>query len=56
MTLEQLKTYVNDKIVIYPNLRDDILGLYQLCLDEIEYGGSVEHEIELCVNDIEELL
>lgn len=56
MTLEQLRTWVTDKMVKYPDLRSDIRGLYRLCLDEIEDGGSVEHEIELCINDIEELI
>ena len=56
MTLEQLREWVSDKMAKHPEVRSDIRELYQLCLDEIEYGGSVEHEIELCVNDIEELL
>lgn len=56
MTLEQLKNWVSDKIAKHPDLRSDIRDLYRLCLDEIEDGCSVEHEITLCINDIDELI
>jgi len=51
-TLEQLKEYVKDSIKANPQHKDEILDLYQLCLDEIEDGGSVQHEISLCAEDI----
>lgn len=56
MTLEQLRKWVDEKMTQHPELRSDIRDLYRLCLDEIEDGGSVEHEIELCINDIDELI
>lgn len=52
--LEQLEEYVKKAIKEYPELKSSIMSLFQLCLDEIEEGGSRTHEIELCVNDIEE--
>lgn len=54
--MEHLKTYVNEMIEKYPQHKSEIIGLFQLCLDEIEEGGSREHEIELCINDIKELI
>lgn len=55
MDLKQLKDYARTCIDERPELRDEIVGLYQLCLDEIEEGGSRQHEIELCYSDIKEL-
>jgi hypothetical protein len=51
-----LKNYVRDMIVKHPELREQILELLELCMDEIEEGGSPAHEISLCVNDINQLI
>jgi hypothetical protein len=56
MDLKQLRDYARTCIADRPELRDEIVGLYQLCLDEIEEGGSRQHEIDLCHSDIEELM
>jgi hypothetical protein len=40
----------------YPQHKSEIMDLYQLCLDEIEEGGSPQHEINLCRNEIVELI
>lgn len=56
MTEEYLRKYVVDKIKSYPNFKEEIMDFYHLCLDEIDEGGSVENEINSCINDIEELI
>lgn len=56
MDLKQLRDYARTCITDRPELRDEIVGLYQLCLDEIEEGGSPQHEVGLCHRDIEELM
>jgi hypothetical protein len=54
--MENLKKFVMDTIKSYPQHEEEIRDLYQLCLDEIEEGGSVEHECSLCQSDIEEII
>lgn len=39
-----------------PTLQDDIADLVQLCIDEIDGGGSTSNEISLAMNSIEELI
>ncbi len=55
-TLKELKTYVKESAEKYPHLKDEFYDLYELCLNEIDEGGSTFHEIDLCVNDIEQLI
>jgi hypothetical protein len=55
-TTEQLQKYVQEKIKLHPELKSAIISLFQLCLDEIEEGGSREHEIDLCVTDIDQTI
>jgi transcription elongation factor GreA-like protein len=40
----------------HPDKFDEIWELVDLCYDEIEQGGSPEHEIELCKESIIQLL
>ena len=54
--IEQLKAYCQVKILEYPMLKSDIEDLYQLALDEIEEGGSTQHECDLCEGSIKELI
>jgi hypothetical protein len=54
--MEELNIYVRESIKAHPHLVFTINDLYQLCLDEIEQGGSEPHEIQLCTSDIEELI
>jgi len=56
MNLKELRKYKNETIEKYPQHKEEINDFYELCLNEIEEGGSETHEIELCINDIEELL
>lgn len=54
--MDELIKYANEAIRKRPDLKEDILDLVSLCQSEIEDGASVQNEIELCRNDIEELL
>jgi hypothetical protein len=54
--MERLKKYVDEQIWLYPEYKSEIMEFYQLCLDEIEQGGSVEHECSLCESSIIELI
>jgi hypothetical protein len=40
----------------HPEHKREIIDLLNLCVTEIEDGGSREHECELCRNEIEELI
>jgi hypothetical protein len=56
MTLEDFQNTCSEYINKYPELKNEILDIYTLCLDEIEEGGSVNHEISLGMTDLEELI
>jgi len=56
MELQQFKNYIKEQIVKYPSLKEEILDFYQLAIDEIDEGGSVTHEIELCQESIKQLI
>lgn len=55
MTLQEFKNQIKREIEENPNLKEEILDLYQLAIDEIDEGGSATHEIELCLEDITQL-
>jgi hypothetical protein len=52
---KELINYGNEILKTRPDLKNDIKGLLDLCQSEIEEGGSVEHEIELCREDMKQL-
>jgi hypothetical protein len=54
--MTHLIEYAKTVIEKYPSLKSDIHGLIDLCITEIEEGGSKEHEINLCWSDIEYLV
>ena len=54
--VKELKRFVIETINSHPQHKREIIDLYQLCLDEIQEGGSPQHEMDLCRNDIEELV
>ena len=56
MNLEYLKGFVKEKINQYPNLKEEIIDLYSLCLDEIDEGGSEQSEVDSCISDINDLI
>jgi len=55
-TLSELEGFVRRAIHKYPELQDQFVDYYQLCKDEIEDGGSMQHEIGLCENSINEAI
>ena len=56
MILRDLYQYCIDKAKEYPNLSNDIHSFYDLAEMEVQDGGSIEHECELAVSDIDELI
>lgn len=53
---QDIKKYATDMILKYPTLKDMIIDLYQLCMAEIEEGGSVENEFSLFQRDVDDLI
>ena len=56
MTFSELVKYANEKMVQYPDLKLDIIGFVDLAEMEIEDGGSEDHECELALEDIKQLI
>ena len=57
MTLQDLHQYCVEKANQYPELADEIYSFYDLAEMEVHIvGSSVEHECELAVSDIEDLI
>lgn len=56
MNLQQFKNYIEEQIEKYPLLKEEILDFYELAINEIEEGGSANHEIELCLESINDLI
>lgn len=54
--LAEFKKDIDRYIEKFPQHKEEILEYYQLALDEIEQGGSVENEISLCISDIDQLI
>lgn len=54
--MTHLIEFAKSVIQKYPSLTNDVKDLVNLCISEIEEGGSEQHEIELCWSDIEELV
>lgn len=54
--MERLIEYAKETIKKHPELLHEINDLIQLCKDEIEQGESPEHEIQLCIEDIRQLI
>lgn len=54
--MEYFKNYCAEKITLHPKLQVHIINYFMLAQDEIESGGSEQHEVELAINDIEDLI
>ena len=48
--------FAKEFIKEHPKLKEEVIGLLDLCQSEIEEGGSPTHEVELCLGSIKELL
>ncbi len=56
MILRDLYQYCQEVSEKYPELFNDIHSFYDLAEMEVQDGASVEHECELAISDIEELI
>lgn len=56
MNLKTLKEKTRELIKEYPAYIEELSSLYELALDEIEEGGSEDHECELAYNDMLEII
>jgi len=56
MTLRDLYQYCQEVGEKYPSMSSKIMGFYDLAQMEVEDGGSEDHECELAVSDIEDLI
>jgi hypothetical protein len=54
--MKRLRDYAKEFISKHPHLKKEVDDLVQLCFDEIEEGGSIEHEIDLAIDSIDQLL
>ncbi len=54
--IEKAKQYVSLKIKEYPELEDEIRDYFYLFLTEVENEGSPQHEYDLMVDSIEDLI
>lgn len=56
MTLQDLYQYCQEVVEKHPSLGGEIMEFYALAQMEVEDGGSENHECELAVSDIEDLI
>lgn len=56
MDILGLRKYCVGVVEQHPELEEEVVGLFNLCISEIEEGGSESHEIELCISDVDELV
>ena len=49
-------TFRTEFLAKNPSLKEEVNDLFQLMRDEIEEGGSVDHEINLFIGSCEDLL
>jgi len=56
MLLSELASWCSQKVREYPLLEERIMDLYWIAHDEVEDGGSSEHESELCMGSVKELI
>lgn len=56
MTLQDLYQYCVEKANQHPELANEIDTFYDLAKMEVEDGESEDHECELAVSDIEDLI
>lgn len=56
MNIQTLKAETTRIIKEVPDLKDEVIGLFELAMTEIEEGGSESHECQLAINEMEELV
>jgi len=55
-TLKELRKYATEMMGEHPSIASEILDFYQLACDEVEQGGSENHECELAYSDIQYII
>ena len=53
--MNEIIKFKTDFIKNYPEYEDEVIGLFDLCIMEIEEGGSIEHEFDLFQQACEQL-
>lgn len=56
MILRDLYSYCQEVSEKYPSMANQIMGFYDLAKMEVEGGESEDHECELAVSDINDLI
>lgn len=56
MSIKRATEFGREFIKNHPQFKEEILDLYQLMKDEIEEGGSTDHEMDLFIGSCEDLL
>ena len=56
MDIKKLKEHSQGIISKYPELKDEVVDLFNLAISEIYEGGSESHECELAMNSMDELV
>ena len=54
--IENVRVFALDAIKDNPHLKEEIKGLWSLMMSEIEEGGSIHHEANLCIQSITDLI
>jgi len=56
MNKAHAKQFRDEFLAKHPQHKSEVMGLYQLMLDEIDEGGSETNEVSLFINSCEDLL
>ena len=56
MTEIEVRSYAIAKCKKYPELTEEIYGMYDLFVMEVEDGSSIEHEAELFYTDVDAMI
>jgi len=56
MTEIEVRAYAVAKCKEYPELTEEIYGMYDLFIMEVEDGSSIEHEAELFYTDVDAMI
>lgn len=56
MNIQTLKAEATRIIKEVPDLKNEVIDLFELAMTEIEEGGSESHECQLAINEMEELV
>jgi len=56
VSIDRLRHYCMDNMQKYPKLKEEIEGMYVWAISEIEDGEPAEHEVELAIEAIDQLI